>query len=240
MHASGGARNSKPGTLNRLFFEAIDKFNKPDALQVKRDGAYRPISSRDLAKSVRHIALGLQDLGVKPGDRVAILSENRPEWAIADYAALTAGLTDVPIYPTLPADQIPYILNDSGAVAVFTSTDEQAAKIASIRSQVTSLRHVIGFGATTRPGEDFTYEDVRARGRKGDSADAAKRYRDQALAVKPDDLATLIYTSGTTGQPKGVMLTHDNIYSNVMAAAVAVPFAGNETALSFLPLSHIF
>src|SRR6185503_12203609 len=101
---------------------AVAKFDKPDALQYKRDGAFRPMSSRELADRVRQVALGLQELGIKRGDRVAILSENRPEWAIADYAALASGLTDVPLYPTLPAEQLPYLLNDSGAVALFVST----------------------------------------------------------------------------------------------------------------------
>jgi long-chain acyl-CoA synthetase len=240
MHASGGPRNSKPGTLNKLFFDAIEKFNKPDALQVKKGGAYQPISSRELADSVRQVALGLRDIGVNRGDRVAILSENRPEWAIADYAALTSGLTDVPIYPTLPADQIPYILNDSGSVVVFTSTPEQAAKIASVRGQCRTLKHVIGFGDSKNPGEDFVLAEIRKRGQTGDNASSANEYRTQALAVGPDDIATLIYTSGTTGEPKGVMLTHDNIYSNVMAGAAVIPFGGNDRCLSFLPLSHIF
>ncbi len=240
MQASGGPRNSAPGTLNKLFLDAIEKFNKPDALQYKQAGTYTPISSREFADRVRQTALGLLDLGIKPGDRVAILSENRPEWAIVDYASLAVGLTDVPIYPTLPADQIPYILNDAGAVAIFTSSPEQAAKIAQVRSQCAGLRHVIGFGDAKRPGEDFTLDEIRARGRKADNERSAREYRERALAVKPDDLATLIYTSGTTGEPKGVMLTHDNIYSNVMAAASAIPFGGKDTCLSFLPLSHIF
>lgn len=240
MQASGGPRNSTPGTLNKLFFDAVERHSKRDALQVKRDGAYRPIASGELADRVRQIALGLQEIGVQRGDRVAILSENRPEWAIVDYASLTAGLTDVPIYPTLPAEQIPYILNDSGAVAIFTSTPEQAAKIAQVRAQCRSLKYVIGFGETTRPGEDFTLDQVRSRGHSADNSQRTAAYRQQALAVKPDDVATLIYTSGTTGEPKGVMLTHDNIYSNVMASATAIPFGGNDTCLSFLPLSHIF
>jgi len=240
MQASGGPRNSTPSTLNKLFFDAIGKFNKPDALQYKKSGAFTPISSRDLADRVRQVALGLLDAGVRRGDRVAILSENRPEWAIVDYASLTAGLTDVPIYPTLPAEQIPYILNDAGAVAVFTSSPEQAAKIAEVRSRCTSLRYVIGFGESKRPGEDFTLDEIRSRGRTADNDRSEREYRERALAVKPDDLATLIYTSGTTGEPKGVMLTHDNIYSNVMAAAAVIPFGGKDTCLSFLPLSHIF
>ncbi|HJQ19936.1 MAG TPA: long-chain fatty acid--CoA ligase [Gemmatimonadaceae bacterium] len=237
---SGGPRNSAPGTLNQLFFTAIETFDKPDALQVKRDGTYRPISSRELADHVRQVALGLQELGIKRGDRVAILSENRPEWVVADFACLTSGVTDVPVYPTLPAEQIPYILNDSASVAVFTSTPEQAAKIAQMRSQMRTVKHVIGFGTARNPGEDYTLDDVRARGRALDNASRAASYRAQALAVQPDDLATLIYTSGTTGDPKGVMLTHDNLYSNVFAAAAAVPFGGHDVTLSFLPLSHSF
>ena len=240
MQVSGGPRNSKPGTLTRLFFEAIERHDKPDTLQVKKDGAFRPISALQLTDSVRRVALGLQEIGISRGDRVAILSENRPEWAIADYAALTAGLTDVPIYPTLPAEQIPYILNDSGAVAIFTSTPEQAAKIAGVRAQCRSLKHVIGFGDSKRPGEDFTLDELITRGASAENERRNAEYRAQALAVKPDDVATLIYTSGTTGEPKGVMLTHDNIYSNVMGSEAAIPFGGKDTCLSFLPLSHIF
>src|SRR5690349_12995773 len=240
MLTSGGPRNSSPSTLNRLFFDAVAKFDKPDALQYKRDGKYTSISSRELAERVRQVALGLQELGLKRGDRVAILSENRPEWAIADYAALTSGLTDVPLYPTLPAEQLPYLLNDSGAVALFVSTPEQAAKIAQIRSEIPGVRHVIGFGDTARPGETTTLEQVRAKGQAVDSPARTEQYRSQALAVKPDDLATLIYTAGTTGNSKGVMLTHDNLYSNVMAGAAAIPFGGHDVCLSFLPLSHSF
>jgi long-chain acyl-CoA synthetase len=240
MVASGGPRNSTPGTLNKLFFDAIERHDKPDALQVKKDGVYQPIASRHLADRVRQVAIGLREIGVQRGDRVAILSENRPEWVIADCACLTAGLTDVPIYPTLPAEQIPYILNDSGAVAIFTSTPEQAAKIAQVRSQCRSLRHVIGFGETKRPGEDLTLDELRSRGHSAENERRTSQYRQEALAVQPDEVATLIYTSGTTGDPKGVMLTHDNIYSNVMASAVCIPFAGSDTCLSFLPLSHIF
>jgi len=119
MHATGGPRNSAPGTINQLFFDAIARHNKPDALRVKQAGVYQPISSVDLADCVREVSLGLHELGIRRGDRVAILGENSPEWAIADYACLAVGVTDVPIYPTLPAEQIPYILNDSGCVAIF-------------------------------------------------------------------------------------------------------------------------
>jgi len=240
MITSGGPRNSAPDTLNRLFFDAVQKFDKPDALQVKIGGNYQPISHRTLAERVRRAALGLQALGARPGDRVGILSENRPEWAIADYACLTSGLTDVPIYPNLPPDQVAYIIRDSGATAIFVSTAAQADKVRQIRRQCPSLRVVVGFSASRDDGVDLTMAQLEAKGAAAESAASIAAYRSAADMVRPDDLATLIYTSGTTGEPKGVMLTHDNIYSNVMASAVQVPFVGDDTCLSFLPLSHIF
>jgi len=128
MYARGGPRPPE-GTLTALFLDALRKHDRPDALLHRvATNSWRPISHRTVLERVRRVALGLRELGIARGDRVAILSENRPEWAIADYACLTAGLTDVPIYPTLPAEQIPYILNDSGAVALFVSTTLQAAR----------------------------------------------------------------------------------------------------------------
>jgi long-chain acyl-CoA synthetase len=229
-----------PGTLNQLFFDTIARFDKPDALQYKRGGRYHPIGHRELADRVRRTALGLLEQGVRAGDRVLILSENRPEWAIADYACLTAGLPDVPLYPNLPAQQLIPMLVDSGAVAAFVSTAEQAAKLATIRSFAPALRLVVSFTDAAVPGADLTLGELEAWGAAADTPAGARQYRERALAVQPEDLATLIYTSGTTGEPKGVMLTHDNIYSNVMGARAAWPFAPNEVSLSFLPLSHIF
>jgi long-chain acyl-CoA synthetase len=238
MEARGGPRPA-PGTLNQLFFDAADRFKKPDALQYKKDGAYRSISHAEVLDRVRRLARGLSSLGVRRGDRVALLSENRPEWAIADYACLTAGMTDVPIYPTLPPEQIAYILKDSGAAAIFVSSKEQAEKIRQVRGQLTALKTVISFDEL--PGlANMSIVELEKRGAQGDNRDTMATYREDALTVKPDDLATIIYTSGTTGEPKGVMLTHDNIFSNVQAARTAIPFGGADTALSFLPLSHIF
>jgi long-chain acyl-CoA synthetase len=238
MEARGGPRPA-PGTLNKLFFDAIDEYDRPDALQVKVAGTYRPISHKEVAERVRHAARGLSSLGINRGDRVAILSENRPEWAIADYACLTTGLTDVPIYPTLPADQIAYVLKDSGAVAVFVSTRTQAEKVKGIRPQLPAIKSVIGFDDIPTL-TDMSIAELERRGAQGESNESTARYRSDALTVKPDDLATIIYTAGTTGEPKGVMLSHDNIYSNVAAARNAIPFEGRDIALSFLPLSHIF
>jgi len=229
--------------LNQLFFDAVSRYDRPDALQVKTGGVYKPISHAVVADRVRHLARGLSSLGVRRGDRVAILAENRPEWAIADFACLTAGLTDVPIYPTLPADQIAYILKDSGAVAIFVSNKAQAEKIREIRSQLPALKTVIGFDEIPAL-TNMSITELEKRGASGGGGSETKEsiatYREDALLVKPDDLATIIYTSGTTGEPKGVMLSHDNIYSNVQASRTKIPFEGEDTALSFLPLSHIF
>jgi long-chain acyl-CoA synthetase len=235
-----GGPGIAPGTVNRLFFDAVDRFDRPDALQVRRDGRYVPISHRELLQHVQRVSLGLSALGIRQGDRVAILSENRPEWVYADYGCLTAGITDVPVYPTLPAEQIPYILNDSGAVALFVSTEAQAAKIDSIRDQLPGIRHLIGFGAMRYSGCDLTLEELEEIGGKHATADRLAAHRAQALAIPPDSVATLIYTSGTTGAPKGVMLTHDNFHSNALAGATAIQFRPTDTALSFLPLSHVF
>jgi long-chain acyl-CoA synthetase len=235
---NGGPR-PEPGTLNQLFFQAIERYDKPDALQVKIGGRYEPISHRAMLERVRHVAYALQWMGAKPGDRVAILSENRPEWAIADFACLTTGVTDVAIYPTLPDSQIAYILKDSGAMAIFVSTVEQAQKVATIRHQLPTLRCVISFDSVESGLADFSMAEFERRGAEDEPPDAAARHRERALQVRPNDIATFLYTSGTTGEPKGVMLTHDNIHSNVAASREMIPFVGNDVALSFLPLSHI-
>ena len=235
-----GPPRPAPGTLTKLFFDAIANFSKPAALRYKKDGAWVDISHAQLLERVRRTSLALTDLGLARGDRVAILSENRPEWAVADYACLSAGLADVPIYPTLPAEQMVHILNDSGAVAMFVSSLEQAAKIARIRPDLPALRTVISFIAPAPVGCDMTMDEFIARGAAVDSPERAAAWKTSALAVGPDDLATLIYTSGTTGLPKGVMLSHDNLYSNVFASLPVLEPKDDDVALSFLPLSHIF
>jgi long-chain acyl-CoA synthetase len=240
MVVASGGPSPAPGTLNELFFQAIDQHDKPDALQVKIGDRYESISHRTLLERVRRVGYALEQIGVKPGDRVAILSENRPEWAIADFACLTFGLTDVAVYPTLPASQIEYILNDSGTSALFLSTADQARKVTSIRSKLPALKSVISFDTVDVELADFSMPEFERRGAAAEPPDAAARHRERALQVRPNDIATLLYTSGTTGAPKGVMLTHDNIHSNVVATSRMIEFDGRDTGLSFLPLSHIF
>ena len=239
MNYARGGQRPEPGTLTQLFFNAAERFDMPDALQTKRDGTYRPISHRQLLERVRHVAEGLKALGIKRGERVAILSETRAEWAIADYACLTGGFPNVPVYPSLPADQIAYILRDSAAVALFVSTVSQARKVMEIRSDLPQLRLVVSFDATGGRA-DMTLAELENRGSIGQTAESIRRHREEALRARPEDLATIIYTSGTTGKPKGVMLTHDNLYSNTQAGRRVLPVEGQHTALSFLPLSHVF
>jgi long-chain acyl-CoA synthetase len=241
MIARGGPRPA-PGTLNHLYFDAMAGYDRPNAMNVRvGPGEWQAISHRETERRVRHLSLGLAELGFAPGDRIALISENRPEWALADWACLTGRLADVPIYPSLPAEQVVHPINDSGAVAVFVSGEAHGAKIAAIRGECPALRHVITFGSALCTGADLTLAQVEARGAAVDTPERAARWKEDAMAVQPGDLATLIYTSGTTGLPKGVMLSHDNIYSNVKASMAVLPLdIGKEVALSFLPLCHIF
>ncbi len=228
-----------PRTLNDIFFHATDRFlERPVAMRAKRGGQWVDVSYRQLRDQVQALSVGLLELGVARGDRLAILAENSPEWAITDYACLAAGCADVPIYPTLPANQAAYILRDSGAVAVCVSNAGQLEKILAVRADLPALRHVIAFDPALAGDGVLSLESVMATGRT-----ALAKYPDwraDALRAEPDDLATLIYTSGTTGDPKGVMLTHGNITSNVVAALSVIHIDENDECLSFLPLSHIF
>ncbi len=228
-------------TLCDLFYRCVDTYRKPEHLKVKRNGTWQSISSEQFRQAVEELALGLRALGIGKGDKVAILSENRPEWAYADLATLVAAAVDVPVYATLTPNQVLYILNDSEAKACFVSNAGQAKKVAEIRHQAPGLRHVIrmedgpGF-----PEGSLSLDEVRAKGRErlAREPDAARK---QAAEVKAEDLATLIYTSGTTGDPKGVMLLHSNLVSNTLAAhKVFVSLGPDDVALSFLPLCHVF
>jgi long-chain acyl-CoA synthetase len=226
-------------TLNELFFGASDRYrSRPAALRVKRDGRWRTISYAELFERVHEACAALRELGIVPGDRLAILSENRPEWAITDYACLAARCADVPVYPTLPAKQVEYLLRDSAAVAVCVSTCVQLEKVREIRDTLPALRHVITFEPGLEGPGVLGFDSLLARGR----AAMAKypSWREDALRVAPGDLATIIYTSGTTGEPKGVMLTHGNIASNVAACLPILPMTDRDECLSLLPLSHIF
>jgi long-chain acyl-CoA synthetase len=212
---------------------------KPDQILSKERGAWRGIATAELCDTIRDLALGLRALGVGAGDRVAILSENRPEWTVTDYAILSAGAVTVPIYPTLLADQAAFILKDSGAKALFVSTAAQVEKALAVRAALAPPGEIVIFDAPAAPPAGVRpWGDVVARGVAARAADPAA---EKALgAAAPQDLASIIYTSGTTGQPKGVMLTHANFAHNVSACCDAIPFAATDVCLSLLPLSHVY
>jgi long-chain acyl-CoA synthetase len=228
-------------TLCDLFYFSVDTFKKPDHLRFKRGGAWHDVSSEEFRRAVEELSMGLRALGIEKGDRVAILAENRPEWAFADLATLTAAAVDAPIYSTLSPPQVLYVLNDAEAKAIFVSNAAQEAKVAEIRAQAPELRHVIRMDPDPAPGPGtLTLEAVRALGRPALAADP-NAVRARAADVKPSDLATLIYTSGTTGDPKGVMLSHANLVSNVTSCLkIFDGISQTDVALSFLPLCHVF
>jgi long-chain acyl-CoA synthetase len=229
-------------TIPRIFLRAVERFDRPDAMRYKEGGMWKTLSHGELEARVSRLAAALASSGIGRGDRVAILSENRPEWAISDYAALSLGAIDVPLYPTLPPNQIAYILRDCGARVVLVSTRQQLAKIQEIRGELPELEQVIAFDFPSGAHEVEWLLDVLERGREAIERGEAGNFREAALGVGTADVATLIYTSGTTGNPKGVMLTHHNLASNVAATqqhGVYTPEPG-DVALSFLPLSHVF
>lgn len=241
VRRAAGPRIDLPeGTIPELFFEAL-RHDKADAWKVRREGVWHSLSHRRIEREVRRLALGLRDLGLRRGDRVAILSENRPEWHFADYACVVSGFVSVPVYPTLPAEQIEYTIQDSGARVIFASTPGQLEKVKTLRRTCPTLEHAIAFDPPGRT-DDFV-RSLASVCERGDAEIAAGRdagYRDEALSADPHDLLTILYTSGTTGRPKGVMLTHNNLFSNVRATLSVLPVGSDDSALSFLPLSHVF
>ena len=224
-------------TLAQLLVHSVTSYPKPDFMLVKRRGAYAPIPAAEFGDGVKHLTLGLRGLGFETGQKLCLLSENRPEWTMTDFATLSAGGLTVPIYTTLVPEQIRYIVDDSDATVVVVSSADQWKKIEPLRPLLTKVRHYITF-ADTAPDGVLTLKDVQDKGR---AAAAAEPGLFDALVarIKPGDEATLIYTSGTTGVPKGVILTHDNLLSNVKTASNLIEFSSKDTVLSFLPLSHI-
>jgi len=224
-------------TLSQLLLNTVRTYVKDALLMVKKDGRYTPISTQEFGRRVEHLSLGLADLGLAPGEKLVILSENRPEWTTTDFAVLCAGAITVPIYTSLMPEQIKYIINDSDAKIVVCSNQDLWLKIEAVRPELRNIHHFI-FMDEEAPRGVSTLAEVMARGKVLAAADPAL-FEKRALAVKPDDLASIIYTSGTTGIPKGVMLTHGNFVSNSKALDAVTEFSVKDTILSFLPLSHV-
>lgn len=226
-------------TLNDIF-KVTSGIPRPAIMKSKKGDRWVDLTVPDFEKTVRHLSTGLRMLGVKPEDRVAILSENRPEWTISDFAILAAGAVSVPIYPTLLGWQIEYILNDSGSVAVIVSTEEQLLKISDIASHCPSVHNIIVCDPPSPlPDGVKTFRTVVEAGLASEESEGRVRFDELLSSRKASDLATIVYTSGTTGNPKGAMLTHGNVTSNVVATTEVMPFREGEICLSILPLSHI-
>ncbi len=229
------------GTLVDLFLEAVDALGEHPAFRFNRGGEWISISYTEVHERVKEGAAALRALGLERGDRAAILSENRPEWAMADYACLTSGVVDVPIYATLTPSQVAYILNNSGARLVFVSDDAQLAKVQEIRDRCPAVEQVVVFSPSgALPEGCLGWDAFLARGREAAPWPSDEAFRTDARSARPGDTATILYTSGTTGDPKGVMLTHNNLHSNVRASATVLKVDSSDTTLSFLPLSHVF
>ena len=224
-------------TIPSLFHQAVKTHNKADAFQHKRDGKYTNISHEQTFDSVDKASRGLSALNLAKGDRVALLSENRHEWAIADLAILSAGLISVPVYPSLPPKQIEYILKDSEPRAIFVSTTEQLEKIESIHANLPSLSHVITFDSAATAESAISLERLIEIGTN--SLDD-QSFGDRIATIGKYDWASIIYTSGTTGDPKGTILNHRNFVSNVLGVLEVFELGPEDRCLSFLPLSHVF
>ncbi len=225
-------------TIPQLFYAAVQERPRPDLFSSKdTEGIYRDTSSTEAQRLVRAIRLGLDSLGVSRGDRVAILAENRMEWALADLAILSLGATGVPIYPTLLPDTIEYILKDCEPVAIFVSNTEQAAKIGEIRGGLPFLREVISFEHVQLPDIMPMTKLIQIGQNLADKHPQSPA--DDVGPADKDDPCSIIYTSGTTGNPKGVVLSHWNFVSNVVIVADTVPMNQHDKMLSFLPLSHV-
>lgn len=229
----------EPASLVAVFEYVARVHERPDTLNFKRDGRWLSISSEQTLKRARHIAAGLYSLGVRRGDRVALLSESRPEWTLTDAGCMFAGAIDVPIYPTLTPSQVRYILKDSGARVLVLQNEEKFSQIREVLSECPALETVVFFEKTSRQETSgMSLDDLERRGQTIEE-EQPQLVDSLAEQVKPDDLATIIYTSGTTGEPKGVMLTHSNLVSNLIDSSGHLSFAKDDSALSVLPLSHV-
>jgi long-chain acyl-CoA synthetase len=232
---------AQAASLPGLCLTAALKHGKPDALNHKIGSDWINISAETFVERVRNVALGLADLGIKPGDRIALLSENRPEWSIADLAILSLGAINVPIYTTQAVDQIRYILTDSGTRAIFVSNQKLFKHAKEALAGLDFLEKIIFFDAAASEGvERSTTLELLEETGQDRAINKPAAFAAYLKAIRADDLATIIYTSGTTGEPKGVMLTHANFVSNVLATTSGLPISSTDIALSVLPLSHIF
>ncbi|ACF14536.1 AMP-dependent synthetase and ligase [Chloroherpeton thalassium ATCC 35110] len=236
-----GLINPSFKTLAELFDAILAHYKEQPqnyGFSRKVDGEYHGISYKYIANHVYELAAYLKAIGIQKGDRVAILSENRIEWVITDMATLKIGAINVPLYPSTPANQLAYILQDSGAKAIVTSTQLQTNKIRRVKNELPELKTLISINPleAKEDGEcNFSAALKTGEAKLKNDPDFLK-----TITISEDDIATLIYTSGTTGNPKGVMLTHRNICENIKSCSAILPLSEDDACLSFLPLSHAY
>lgn len=231
-----------PLTLPAYCLESFRRHNKPDALSFKADEIWKHLSGAEVIEKVKKLALGLAGYGIRPGDKVAVISENRPEWSMTDLAILSLRAVNVPIYTTQAVEQIRYILEDSGAKMLFVSGKRLYRHAKAALESVETLEKIVFFDDEGMPDDDYRalrLSDIESRGDEADKIDSAA-YEKLLAQVDKDDIATIIYTSGTTGEPKGVILTHENFVSNIIAISKGLPIESTDRSLAVLPLSHIF
>jgi long-chain acyl-CoA synthetase len=230
--------------LTQRLLHALDTLPSSRAQMFRTENGWQEISSAELLRRIARLSAQLERIGVGPGDRVGVFAANCPEWHVADFAILGLGAVNVPIYFNESPDRMAYILNHSEAKAVFAAGAEQTRRLLEIRDRVPTVRNVIAADASPDAGSDVLRYEAIINGAAEGAADGAEEiaaYRARAEAIVPDQLATLIYTSGTTGEPKGVMLTHNNLSSNVTDGFVGTNFDHRtDQGLSFLPLSHVY
>ena len=231
----------EPRTLAELFVKAEKDHGRSDALNYKSNDSWHAISNHELVTRAENIALGLYELGLRKGDRAAILAPNSPDWTIADAGCQFAGIVDVPIYTTLSPASVRYILDDSSSKVLFIDSESSFERVAGSLADSASLEHIVLFrGSSASMPDTLTLAELEKRGQAAISRLGREFVEQLKSASSPLDISTLIYTSGTTGEPKGVMLTHSNILSNVIDAGEKYTFSGDDCPLSVLPLSHVF
>lgn len=231
---------SQFSTIPEMFLSVCNKFGDGEVFGHKEEGEWKTLSFHQVRDTVENIAFGLSSLGIKKGDRVAILSNNNPWWAMSDYAIVCLGGVTVTIYPTLISSQIQFILDDSESKMIFVEDKNQAEKVLTLFEKNEYLKNIVVMNNESL-NQDYvhTFDSLLEDGKRYKEGQPFA-FEERAGSVRPDDLLTLVYTSGTTGKPKGVMLTHNNLVSNVQAALQSIPINENDIFLSFLPLSHGF
>jgi long-chain acyl-CoA synthetase len=225
-----------PETINAMFLETTQRHAELPALSYRAGGRYQAITYRELSEQVRQCAAGLKALGLRPGDRVVLLAENRPEWVVTDLAVLALEAVDAPIFTSLPARQVEFIVGDCGASMLVVSGGAQLEKAQEVRRAHPQLQ-LVAFDVPEETEEGVTsFAEVMALGAAAGETEA--EYRAQSASARPEDLASIVYTSGTTGDPKGVLLTHGNFLANLRSCQEVLHFTPQDVLLSFLPLNH--